>query len=374
VKDLDAGDGSGGAAWSRPVRVLVVDDSAFMRRAVHRMISESPLLDVVGSAANGEDAVKLACELRPDVIVMDVNMPRMDGLEALEKIMSSCPTRVLMMSTLTQEGAAITVRALELGAIDFVDKTAAGTAMDIYALAPVLRDKVLTIARAEIAEREEVADAPEAGSPYPSSPESVPAASSIEIVAIGASTGGPRALTEILPRLPRDLGASVLVAQHMPPGFTATLAERLNERSALDVVEGRDGDALEPGRAYIAPGGMHMQVLRAGSQRVIRITASTSALLHHPSVDLLFDSVAAVAGARAIGVVLTGMGQDGAAGLARLRVAGARTIAESARTAVIDGMPGAARPAAEFVLPLPRIAPCIVELCSSGVRPVGREH
>jgi two-component system, chemotaxis family, protein-glutamate methylesterase/glutaminase len=371
VKDHDRRTEGGGGDGKHRLRVLIVDDSAFMRRAVERMISESPLLEVVGSATNGKDAVELTCELLPDVIVMDVNMPTMNGLEALERIMKIRPTPVLMMSTLTQEGAEITVRALELGAVDFVDKTVAGTSMDIYSLAPVLRDKVLTVARAEVGSGAKETER-DAEPPSPAERARTPL-SVVEIVAIGASTGGPRALTEILPRLPLELGAPIVIAQHMPPGFTATLAERLDHRCPLHVVEARNGDVLEAGTAYIAPGGMQMEVVRVGSQRVVRITPGTSALLHHPSVDLLFDSVAAAVGSRSIGIVLTGMGQDGASGLAALRAAGARTIVESEKTAIIDGMPRAARPSAEFILHLERIAPVIIELCTDEVRTVGRE-
>jgi two-component system, chemotaxis family, protein-glutamate methylesterase/glutaminase len=377
VTDHDRGPaGSDESASMEPLRVLIVDDSAFMRRAVERMISESPSLNVVGSATNGQDAVALACELHPDVIVMDVNMPMMNGLEALERIMTACPTPVLMMSTLTHEGAETTVRALELGAVDFVDKTAAGTSMDIYSLAPVLRDKVLAVARAEVSPHPADASEPDPESaPAPGFPSrGLPAtmASPIDVIAIGASTGGPRALTEILPVLPADLAASILVAQHMPEGFTATLAERLNERCPYPVVEAVDGEVLQRGKAYIAPGGRQMQVARTAAGLVIRVGPASASLLHHPSVDLLLESVAAEVGARAIGVVLTGMGQDGAAGLWAMKRAGARTIAESARTAVIDGMPAAARPAADLVLPLHRMASTLVELCSAGRREEGR--
>lgn len=346
-----------------PVRVLIVDDSAFIRRAVERMLSDSPAIRVVGAAADGEEALELACNLRPDVIVLDVNMPAMDGLQALERIMQRCPTAVLMMSTLTRAGAATTVRALELGAVDFIDKSQTGTSMDIYQLGPKLRDKVLAVSRID-------RPPPPLISPLPPSRAARPPAllthrrsAPIEVVAIGASTGGPRALSEILPQLPDDLGAGLVIAQHMPPGFTATLAERLDERCALEVREAADGDEILPGRALIAPGGQQLRVERVGSRLITRVEPGRPDQLHHPSVDVLLHSTADAAGPRAVGVVLTGMGQDGAAGLRALRDAGARTLAESVETAVIFGMPRAAEPAAERVLPLHRIAVALVELC-----------
>jgi two-component system, chemotaxis family, protein-glutamate methylesterase/glutaminase len=351
-----------------PVRVLIVDDSAFMRRAVERMLSETPAIRVIGAATDGEEAVALACELKPDVVVMDVNMPAMDGLQALERVMEKCPTPVLMMSTLTRAGADVTLRALELGAVDFLDKSRAGTSMDIYQLGPQLRDKVLAVARVE----RPPPPLPAEGEPRPAAQRVLPQrqrTGPIEVIAIGASTGGPRALSQILPHLPDDLCAGVVVAQHMPPGFTATLAERLDERCAVEVREAADGDLVEPGRVLIAPGGMQMRLERQGSQLVARVQKGGTDLLHHPSVDVLLRSVVEAAGARAIGVVLTGMGQDGAAGLMAMREVGAKTVAESAETAVIYGMPRAARSAAEIVLPLHRIATVLVELCSAADDP-----
>jgi two-component system, chemotaxis family, protein-glutamate methylesterase/glutaminase len=244
--------------------------------------------------------------------------------------------------------------------------------MDIYQLGPQLRDKVLAVARADRAPTPlpEVKAAPEAApAPPPATPRR--GAGDYEIVAIGASTGGPRALTEILPRLPADLATGIVVAQHMPSGFTATLAERLDERCAVRVREARDREAVEPGVVLIAPGGKQTQVEREGGRLMVRISSGSPTLLHHPSVDILFDSIAHTSGARAVGVVLTGMGQDGAVGLQRLRDAGARTLVESSETAVIFGMPRAAQPAAERVLPLPRIAGAIVELCGTTADAVG---
>jgi two-component system chemotaxis response regulator CheB len=348
---------------SERIRVLIVDDSAFVRRAVERMLSDHPDVRVVGMAANGTDAVRLAEQLHPDVIIMDVNMPELDGLEALQQIMRQSPTGVLMLSTLTHQGARTTLRALDLGAVDFLDKTSAGTVMDIYGLAPVLVEKVLAVSGATLRPRLAAPDAAPAPPPDASAA-SRPAACPYDMVAIGTSTGGPRALVEVLSRLPADFGAGVVIAQHMPAGFTHTLAERLDRRSPLRVAEARDGDAIAPGRVLIAPGGTQITVVRSGDGLVARVDTGPTSLLHHPSVDLLFRSVAEAAGERAVGVVLTGMGDDGARGLQAMRDAGARTLAESEATAVIYGMPRAASPAAERVLPLPEIGPALALLCS----------
>ncbi|HEV2131008.1 MAG TPA: chemotaxis response regulator protein-glutamate methylesterase [Longimicrobiaceae bacterium] len=350
---------------SRPVRVLVVDDSAFIRRAVERMLSGVPELEVVGAATNGLEAVEMVRELRPDVALLDVNMPEMDGLEALRRIMREVPTPVLLISTLAKPGAEVTLRALELGAVDFIDKGSVGTAMDIYDLAPILREKVLAVASADPLTRSappEVSD--EAGPTAPTAPQ-LARPCRFDIVAIGASTGGPRALSEILPQLPGDLGAGVVVAQHMPAGFTETLAERLNRRCALHVSEARDGDRVEPGRILIAPGRRQTTAERQAGGLVVRVSRDTEQSLHQPSADLLFASVARASGSRAVGIILTGMGEDGAQGLQLLQEAGAHTLVESQETAVIYGMPRAARPFAEQVLPLERIAPAVVEICAS---------
>lgn len=346
---------------SRTMRVLLVDDSAFVRRATQRMLAPLEEVEVVGFAGNGAEAVECVRTLRPDLVVMDVNMPGMNGMQALERIMAEHPTPVLLLSSLTQEGAEVTLRALEAGAVDFLDKTGAGTVMDIHGLGPVLRDKVRAILRSEHL------PSPASGVDAAAAPERpIAATGTYEVIAIGASTGGPRALTEVIPALPAGLGAGVVVAQHIPAGFTETLAERIDRRSRLRVREARDGDPVLPDQALVAPGGHQMAVERTGSGLHVRVWADRGEHLHRPSVDLLFGSVAEAVGRHAIGVVLTGMGSDGAAGLARIRQAGGRTLVESADTAVIYGMPQAALPHAERSLPLDRIAAALAELCGGG--------
>ena len=345
---------------TRPARVLLVDDSAFVRRATQRMLAPLREVSVVGTARDGEEAVRQVRALHPDLVIMDLDMPGLDGMGALERIMQECPTRVLLLSSHTQAGAEVTLRALEAGAVDFVDKTGAGTAMDIHALGPLLRDKVSAALRARTSPpRDE--GAPRAGASGAGAGAAArPGA--YELVAVGTSTGGPRALAELLPGLPAGFAAAVVVAQHMPAGFTETLAERIDRRCALRVAEAADGDLLAPGDVLIAPGGRQICVDRApGGALCVRVWDDPGQL-HRPCVDVLFESVARVVGRRAVGVVLTGMGSDGAAGLAQIRGAGGRALAESAETAVIDGMPAAARPVAERDVPLGGMAGVLVEI------------
>lgn len=331
--------------------VLVVDDSPFIRRAVQRMLEPLEGVEVVGTATNGAEAMAMARTLRPDLIILDIVMPEVDGLEAIRGIMETAPIPILVLSSEAEPGAETTLRALDLGAVDFISKGAAGTRMDIYDLAPVLREKVLAVAGSKIPKPP---TAPPQGAV--SQARETPFVSRYEVVALGASTGGPRALAAILFALPGDFPAGVVVAQHMPPGFTRTLAERLDRKSSLDVREAEDGDRVEPGVALIGVGGRQLTVRRAGGDLVVRVAPEPGHLLHRPSVDVLFESVAEAAGSRSVGVVLTGMGQDGSKGLKAIREAGGRTLAEAEESAVIFGMPRAAAEWAERVLPLDQIA------------------
>ncbi|HEX6926825.1 MAG TPA: chemotaxis response regulator protein-glutamate methylesterase [Longimicrobiaceae bacterium] len=346
------------------IRVLLVDDSTFVRQAVQRMLSPVPGVEVVATAANGAEGITLARTLRPDVVILDVNLPDQDGLEVLRTIMEVAPTGVLMLSTLTSDGADVTMRALELGAVDFVDKTSAGTAMDIHRLEPVIREKVLAVAGASVHKQGSAPETVTVAEPPPPVQLEPEPRGDYDLVVIGSSTGGPKALMEVIASLPADLTAAVVVAQHMPAGFTRTLAERIDRRSSVRVREAVDGATLEPGSVYLAPGGSQISIERDGSRLRARVTNGSDDYLHRPSVDLLFRSAAAVAGSRTIGVILTGMGDDGAEGLRELREAGGRTLAESEQTAVIYGMPRAAAPWAERVLRLDEIGQAIAALCS----------
>lgn len=331
------------------IRVLVVDDSAFARQALTRMLVAAPDIEVVAVAADGEEGVQKARELRPDVVTLDVNMPRLGGLQALERIMAECPVPVLLLSSLTQEGADVTLRGLELGAVDFIDKSSVRGQMNLLSLAAELQAKVRALASMPLPPRAPAAPLPaRAGLP----------ATRAEVVAIGASTGGPPALQAILPRLPVGFGAAILVVQHMPAGFTRSLAERLDSRSLLSVREAEDGETVTPGRVLVAPAGLHLKVRRRGPSVKVVLNEEPRDALHRPSADVLMASVARVYGPRSLGVVLTGMGTDGTLGLRAIREAGGRTLAESPETCVIYGMPKAAVEAGvvDASVPLPQMA------------------
>jgi two-component system chemotaxis response regulator CheB len=339
------------------IRVLIVDDSAFVRQALSRMLTSDPGIEIAGTAVDGKDAVEKVLALRPDVVTLDVKMPRMGGLEALRRIMALCPTPVLLLSSLTSHGGDITLRGLELGAMDFVDKSSVQGHMNLFALAEELKLKVRALAgvpRSKLGP----ALAPAPG------PALAPArrGRTAEVVVIGTSTGGPPALQAIIPRLPRDLPIAVLVVQHMPVGFTRSLAERLQARSPIPVREAQDGEGVQPGQVLIAPAGLHMKVRRRAEGIRVVLDEEPRAALHRPSVDVLMASVAKVYGARVLGVVLTGMGCDGVEGLRAIREAGGRTLAESEESCVIYGMPKAAVEAGvvDESLPLTEVPDAIV--------------
>jgi two-component system chemotaxis response regulator CheB len=316
------------------IRVLVVDDSPFVRQALARMLGSEPDIQVVGLAIDGQDGVEKAATLRPDVVTLDVQMPRMGGLEALKRIMAECPTPVLLLSSLTREGASVTLQGLELGALDFVDKSRVQGNMNLLNLAEELKAKVRALAGVRPPTPIAVPEAPP-HRPPPHSPR-------CDVVVIGTSTGGPPALQAIIPRLPEDFPAAILVVQHMPVGFTRSLAERLNARSGLRVREAQDSDALEAGTVLIAPAGIHLKLRKRGTSSRVHLDEEPRSALHRPSVDVAMAAAARVYGARTLGVLLTGMGSDGVEGLRAIREAGGRTLAESEESCVIYGMPKAA--------------------------------
>jgi len=338
------------------IRVLVVDDSAFVRQALTRMLASDPGIEVVGTASDGAEGHAKACALKPDVITLDVRMPKMDGLEALRRIMKDCPTPVLLLSSHTSEGADVTMRGLEIGAMDFVDKSSVQGQMNLLELAEELKSKVRALASVPRARM--VALLPR---PWPSNkgaPRPTQARGRAEVVVIGTSTGGPPALQAIIPRLPEDFPSAVLVVQHMPVGFTKSLAQRLDSRSVLNVREAEDGEVVAAGCVLVAPAGRHMKVRRAGGATRVWLDDEPRAALHRPSIDVLMASVAQVYGARVLGVILTGMGSDGVEGLRAIRKAGGRAVAESEETCVIYGMPKAAAEAGvvDDVISLDRMA------------------
>ena len=298
-----------------------------------------------GTAADGEEGLRKARELKPDVVTLDIKMPRLGGLETLERLMAEQPLPVLLMSTLTQEGAEVTLRGLELGAMDFVDKSSVQP-MSMLSLADELIAKIRALGSARVRPRH-----------HPTPPR-VSGRAPAELVVVAASTGGPTALQQVVSGLPASLPVPVMIVQHIPRGFTKSLAERLDARSAIPVREARDGELVAPGVILIAPAGIHSRLVRRGGGVVVTLDEEPRDALHRPSADVLMASVAEVYGARAIGVVLTGMGSDGTEGLRAIRGAGGHTLAESEETCVIYGMPKAAFEAGvvDRAVPLDRVA------------------
>ncbi|MFW6278036.1 MAG: protein-glutamate methylesterase/protein-glutamine glutaminase [Halorhodospira sp.] len=334
------------------IRVLIVDDSALIRRLLSELLAQASDIEVVATARDPYDAREKIKQLHPDVLTLDVEMPRMDGITFLRNLMRLRPMPVVMVSSLTEDGAEETLEALALGAVDFVTKprTDVGHALEGYGEEIVA--KVRAAARAHV----RPAPARRAGpAPQPHQ------RTTDKVVAVGASTGGTVAVQRLLEALPANAPA-LLITQHMPPGFSAAFAERLDGLCAVAVHEARDGQRVLPGHAYIAPGGYHLELLRDGSKYACRVHEGELVNRHRPSVDVLFDSVAVAARANAVGVLLTGMGSDGAAGLGRMRRAGAVTIAQDEATSVVWGMPGAAvkAGAVDHVLPLEGIAETIL--------------
>lgn len=337
---------------SRRIRVLIVDDSTFVRQALSRMLGADPEIVVAGQAMDGREAIDKVHELDPDVVTMDVQMPRMGGLEALARIMAEHPVPVLLLSSLTREGAEVTLKGLELGALDFVDKSRVQGAMNLLELGEELRAKVKALGSIPASR---LRAKPVALTRLERPPASAQRA---ELVVIGTSTGGPAALQAIIPRLPEGLHSAVLVVQHMPPGFTRSLAERLASMSALPVREAEDGEPAAAGQVLIAPAGLHMKLRRRGAGLRVWLDEEPRSTLHRPAIDVLMASAAKLSGERCLGVLLTGMGSDGVAGLRAIRQAGGRTLAESEETCVIYGMTKVAVEAGvvDLSVPLHRMA------------------
>jgi two-component system, chemotaxis family, protein-glutamate methylesterase/glutaminase len=326
---------------TRQISVLVVDDSAFMRTALARLIGSDPALSVAGTAFSGADALDKIPSIDPDVITLDVEMPGLDGLQTLRRIMAHFPRPVIMVSAVTAHGAEVTFDALGAGAFDYVPKQLASTSLDISHIRDDLVNKIKTAAeqkrsrlagsnrklpravRTDLFERD----------PAPSTP---------EIVAVGTSTGGPKALQEILPLFPTDFSVPILIVQHMPPGFTEPFAQRLNKLSSVTVREATQNEVIRPGVAYIAPAGIHLLVQRQSDSRsVICLSPRPDNHLHIPSVDIMMQSVAASFHDKAMGVIMTGMGSDGAVGMSAIRREGGLTIGQDEATSAVYGMPRA---------------------------------
>lgn len=373
---------------TRPHTVLVVDDSAFMRRVISDILSSTDEFRVVGTARDGNDALRKVHQLEPDLVTMDVEMPGLDGLSALGYIMSETPRPVVMLSAYTTEGGEATMRALDYGAVDFVAKPSGTISLNL----DTVSDRLLQALRAASTANLAVLPVRVRRPPPPAAPADPPeadAASAVDaapahtragsvrkrkrptaepptraahtgrsaetVVAIAASTGGPRALTELVPRLRAPLGAAVLIVQHMPPRFTRSFAERLDGMSRLRVVEAAEGDVVRPDHVYLAPGDWHMRVVREGGEARIALDQEPTIWGVRPAADPLFRTVADAFGARAVGVVLTGMGKDGAEGLRDIVESGGFGIAQDRASSVIYGMPAAAARIADAVMPLDEI-------------------
>jgi two-component system chemotaxis response regulator CheB len=350
------------------IKAVVVDDSAFMRKAISIMLEDDDYIEVVATAKNGKEGYDLVKKLKPDIVTLDIEMPIMDGLTALEKIMKDCPTSVLMISSLTTEGADATIKALQLGAVDFIPKELSYVNVNIINIKDELIKKVKEIVRQRalrtrlgtIKRRTE------------SAPEHVPEKYrnkklpqfSYKAVGLGISTGGPMSLQQVVPKFKADLKLPVFIVQHMPPKFTKSLADRLNNISQVEVKEAEDGEIVQGGTVYIAPGGSHMVLDKNGSEIKIKITGKPEDALHKPSVDTMLDSTIDVYGKHLLGIIMTGMGKDGLIGIKRLKELGGYCLAQNEASCVVYGMPKAIvdNDLADVVAPLEQITELINEV------------
>jgi len=344
-------------------RVVVVDDSALVRSILTEIINRQTDMECVGSASDPFAAREMIRNLNPDVITLDVEMPRMDGIDFLSKLMRLRPMPVVMVSTLTERGAEVTLKALELGAIDFVAKPKIGVADGLKQLADEITEKVRTASKARVAKLHTPA-APVPGAPVvvKAAPQSIGRLSTEKLIFIGASTGGTEATKEVLMNLPPD-SPGVVITQHMPPGFTKSYANRLDGLCKIRVKEASDGERILPGHAYIAPGGHHLSVERSGANYIARVTDGEPVNRHKPSVEVLFESAARVVGQNALGIMLTGMGADGAKAMRTMKDAGSYNVCQDEATCVVFGMPreAIAHGAANEVLPLTKIASHVID-------------
>ncbi len=363
------------------IRILVVDDSPFMRKSLQKMLEEAPDLRVVATARDGIDALEKIAEHKPDLVTLDIEMPRMDGLTCLKRIMTEFPLPVLMVSSLTQEGAQSTLDALSLGALDFIPKESGYASASIMQIQHDLQEKVRRLASSpRFHKTSQAPHAPPAGAPQPSTapPPGTPApprpastskaplhpgtglssSPQAELLLIGSSTGGPKALQDILPNLPANLPVPCLIVQHMPSTFTKPFADRLDGLCQVRVKEAEQGEPLKAGTVYIAPGGIHMTYGARGPKGCIELSPEPVSSLHRPSVDVLFLSVAELFRGQVLAGILTGMGSDGAKGMEQLKKKGAHTLAEAEESCVVYGMPRAAveRGCVDLATPLAEIS------------------
>lgn len=346
-----------------PIRVMVVDDSPFMRKAIERML-DAPDIRVVGTARDGQDALDKLAEVQPDIVTLDVEMPRMDGLTCLKRIMAAHPMPVLMVSSLTQEGAQATLEALAAGAVDFIPKESSLASSSVLQMQQELQEKIRKLARSPKFKQDKAPSASPTSLVSPTSRVShavggsIPGQPRAELMLIGCSTGGPKALQDLLPALPANFPVPILVVQHMPATFTKPFAERLDSLCQVQVKEAVDGEAPRAGTVYVAPGGLHLFYRTRGNSAFLELNPEPADTLHRPSVDTMFLSVAEHCARQVFAAILTGMGSDGARGMTALKAKGAHTLAEAEETCVVYGMPKAAveRRCVDAIAPLTDIA------------------
>ncbi|MBU0640972.1 MAG: chemotaxis response regulator protein-glutamate methylesterase [Planctomycetes bacterium] len=350
---------------ARRVRTLIVDDSAFIRTIVRNALSQHPQIDVVGMASDGVEALQMIAKLRPDVVTLDVEMPRLHGLGVLDRVAGKVPVAFVMVSTLTQKGARITFEALRRGAFDFVAKPDRAGIAAMPEFRTELHAKVLAAAQNKGRVRKFLGgDAPTAAPTLP------PNKARGWLVAIGISCGGPQTLTQMLPAFPSDF-VPILVTQHMPAGFTTSFARHLDECCAMSVREAQDGDQIRQGTILIAPGSHHMGLRRCGVDLRVKLDDGAKVSGHRPSADYMFSAVARVCGPRSVGVIMTGMGSDGAQGISEISKAGGRTVAQDEETSLVFGMPKVAIEGGcvDQIVPLPKLPMAIARVLAGAGRP-----
>jgi two-component system, chemotaxis family, protein-glutamate methylesterase/glutaminase len=347
------------------IKAVVIDDSAFMRKAISIMLEDDNEIEVVATAKNGQEGYDLVKRIKPDIVTLDIEMPIMDGLTALEKIMKDCPTSVLMISSLTTEGAESTIKALELGAVDFIPKELSYVNVNIINIKDDLINKVKAIVRqralrrrlhVQAGKRPEIVPHKFSNKRLPNFP--------YRAIGLGISTGGPMSLQQVVPKFKEDLKIPVFIVQHMPPKFTKSLADRLDNISKVKVKEAEDGEIVTGGTVYIAPGGLHMVLQKVNGSVKIKITNQPEDLLHKPSVDTMLNSTIDIYGKYLLGIIMTGMGKDGTLGIKKLKELGGYCLAQDEASCVVYGMPKSIvdNELADVVAPLEKISDLINEV------------
>lgn len=348
------------------VRVLVIDDSAFNRRTIVKMLEALPNVEVVGYACDGEEGLRKVIDLKPDLVTLDLEMPRMDGFTLLRIVMQKQPTPIIVVSSRSNDEDVF--KALELGAVEFVPKPSSRVSPILMDIREVLLEKVREVTKANlrtILERRPPVAMPRHTEPRPPRPTEIPTGDDFPMVVIGSSTGGPPALQTIFSAIQEPISAGFAVAQHMPPDFTRAFADRLNRFSALDIREAADGDTIRPNQVLIAPGGFNLEVFRRGGEVIAKVTEPKGHQRYIPSADALFNSAAPVFGSRLLGVVLTGMGNDGARGVQAVKDHGGGVLAEDEDSCVVFGMPkeAIATGKVDAIIPLPLMCREILKRC-----------